>query len=593
MTDEGTPPASAAGKRKRDGAAKAAAAAKVAAGPHKNAPKTAVVVIHGMGEPTPLQTITSFVDTVYSQDESLAPPMAKMPLDISIAPDSATGSSELRRITTHADGPKKRTDFFEFYWADIMDGTPVEMVTAWIQMLLLRAPWRVPKSVRVFSAWIILWVLFLIVVTAALVTIYPNLYTFIPFVPEFAAWFGSMRGNIGVAIVWLGVLWFLISLVLSMFGSNRTIRRVKLSGPLVLLVIGALLVYLPTSIADEPRVWAAAITAGMGWFMNFLVAPYLGDVVRYVRATPSTVERRRLVRERGMALLEAIHAKRLDDEDLWRHTEAETDNRPYYDRVVIVGHSLGSIVAYDLVQLFWEKHGPTHHQDWLATNTKVQAALKACDAFVKDECGTPPLRPFRLDEFHTAQKDLQDVIRDERPHWRITDLITLGSPLAHAEFLLADSVDEVRKAFDERRFATSPPHPDPILGPTMLYPGKGTETLYPHFAAQFAAVKWTNIHDHSHVPLLGDLISGSLTWLFGPGIDEHKVAIKRPHRPWILRRIFTHTQYWTWDDSYVADEAQRTNAAAPGLTLPERRKELWHNVPEHIRRLRLALRLEG
>jgi hypothetical protein len=558
----------------------------------KPEPKTAVVVIHGMGEPRPLQTITAFVDTVYCQDQSLGRRGAAGPLNISISPDSATGSAELRRITTHAaDGPQKRTDFYEFYWADIMDGTPVEMVTAWIQMLLLRAPWRVPKSVRVFSAWLILWALFLIVVTAGFLTVYPDLAE-VDFIKSMKAAFGEMtRFWTGMAFIAIGAAVLLISFVLALLHPDRDVRRVKLGVPLVLIGIGLLVRFLPAVIIEEPRVWAAAITAVVGWFMNVLVAPYLGDVVRYVRATPSTVERRMMVRDRGIELLEALHAKRLDDEDMWRHTQADANDQPYYDRIVIVGHSLGSIVAYDLLQLFWERHGPTHHEDWPASNTKVQQALADVDQFVKQQWGKPQVQPFAKAKFFAAQATLQDMLRIEKPHWRISDLITLGSPLAHSEFLLADSVAEMERAFDERRFATSPPHPDKARGPTMLYPGKGDSTLYPHFAAQFAVVKWTNIHDHSHNPLLGDLISGALGWLFGPGIEEHEVAIMRPKRPWIIRRIFTHTQYWSWDESYVAGAEDVANAGAPGLTLEERRKILWAKVPEHVRQLRLALRL--
>lgn len=116
-------------------------------------PRTAVVVIHGMGEPRPLETLRGFVESIYQRDHRLASNPANVnPLQVSIVPDSAAGSAELRRITTLEDGPKKRTDFYEFYWADIMDGTPVEMVTAWIQALLLRSPWRLPKAGKVRRA---------------------------------------------------------------------------------------------------------------------------------------------------------------------------------------------------------------------------------------------------------------------------------------------------------------------------------------------------------------------------------------------------------------------------------------------------------
>ena len=79
-------------------------------------PKTAVVLVHGIGEQVPLETIRSFVEGVYQHDLSLAnhDTDERNMLRIAVVPDSATGSAELRRLTTQSDGPQKRTDFFEF-----------------------------------------------------------------------------------------------------------------------------------------------------------------------------------------------------------------------------------------------------------------------------------------------------------------------------------------------------------------------------------------------------------------------------------------------------------------------------------------------
>ena len=114
----------------------------------------------------------------------------------------------------------------------------------------------------------------------------------------------------------------------------------------------------------------------------------------------------------------------------------------------------------------------------------------------------------------------------------------------------------------------------------------------PHFAAQFSTVRWTNIYDEDANPLIGDLISGSLTSNFGPGIAEHRVAISVLRRPRFLRRVFTHTQYWAWHDSYESAPADVEADDLNDTTL-ERRAPLWRIVPEHIRQLRLALRLES
>ncbi|MCS6760070.1 MAG: hypothetical protein MO852_14925, partial [Candidatus Devosia euplotis] len=121
--------------------------------------------------------------------------------------------------------------------------------------------------------------------------------------------------------------------------------------------------------------------------------------------------------------------------------------------------------------------------------------------------------------FAAAQATLSAALATQSPGWRISGFITLGCPLTHAEFLLVDNLKQFQQATQERRFATAPPHPDPFLENTMLFSRTGlmlapdgkAEPLFPHFAAQFAAVKWTDIFDESPNPLLGDLISGRLS----------------------------------------------------------------------------------
>jgi len=72
-------------------------------------------------------------------------------------------------------------------------------------------------------------------------------------------------------------------------------------------------------------------SAGVGRkLLSFLL--YAGRVVRYTRATPENIAARKDIRERGLALLDSLH-------------EAE------YERIIVVGHSLGSILGYDLIQL--------------------------------------------------------------------------------------------------------------------------------------------------------------------------------------------------------------------------------------------------
>lgn len=561
--------------------------------PPPPASKTAVVVIHGIGEQRPLETLREFVETVYRRDRSIASMGAAADglLNISVVPDDVTGSAELRRITTHSDGPQKRTDFFEFYWADIMDGTPLDMVTGWIRTLLLRSPLALPRALKVRWAWGLLWLVTLIVLAAGAITAKPDLLPFI-------ASPSTMQG-VGAALAAARPV--VVSIIIVLAVLLALVRVIKVKGFVILAAIGLVLTLVPSALADSVRFWAGVLTLGVGWGMHALVAPYAGDVVRYVRATPSTVERRRLVRERGLALLEALHAKRRNGPALATFAQAPDDDPPLYDRIVIVGHSLGTVVGYDILQLFWEKHGPTHHQDWNPEAPGVQEALAVSDGFVRAAWGTPAAELFDGPGFAASQAALFAALAKQSPGWRISDFITLGCPLTHGEFLLVDTATQLKQATRERRFATAPPYPDPFLQNSMLFTRTGmalradgtAEPLFPHFAAQFAAVKWTNIFDESRNPLLGDLISGRVSVDFGPGIAEHRVTIERAGWPPLLRRLFTHTQYWRWHESY---EPSPANVAEADRAMAEpdesrRRALLWENVPEHIRQLRTALRL--
>jgi hypothetical protein len=153
------------------------------------------------------------------------------------------------------------------------------------------------------------------------------------------------------------------------------------------------------------------------------------------------------------------------------------------------------------------------------------------------------------------------------PRWLISDLVTFGSPLTHAEFLIAaDRADlEARKA--ARELPQSPPYREaldpnvlkraeatkamPIGNPAdqtrlMSYPVVDkTETWMLHHAASFAAVQWTNVYDPARWVFFGDVIGGPLAPFFGPAITDIDLKQRRGGRQ---SRTFTHTKYWALDE---------------------------------------------
>ncbi|RYG35832.1 MAG: hypothetical protein EON93_06015, partial [Burkholderiales bacterium] len=118
--------------------------------------KTAVLLIHGMGEQRPMESLWGFVEALWISDKAMVDDRRS---GVYSKPDEITGNFELRRITTRPWIPpdSRRVDFFEFYWAHLMTGNTIQHVLVWLGSLIIRRPSSVPA--RLFPAWIVLWVL--------------------------------------------------------------------------------------------------------------------------------------------------------------------------------------------------------------------------------------------------------------------------------------------------------------------------------------------------------------------------------------------------------------------------------------------------
>src|ERR1017187_5980176 len=153
--------------------------ASAATQPVSSFPKQAIVVIHGMGEQMPMDTIKGFVRAAWETVTDLTANGLPDPAAVWSKPDVRTGSLELRRITTRQSIPTTtfaggvRSDFYELYWADLSRGSTWDQVQAWIAGLLLRNPFtRVPRDV--FLAWTVLWLIALTVMVLAVAAALPE-----------------------------------------------------------------------------------------------------------------------------------------------------------------------------------------------------------------------------------------------------------------------------------------------------------------------------------------------------------------------------------------------------------------------------------
>lgn len=129
--------------------------------------RQAVVVVHGMGEQLPLSTLTRFVDT------ALRPKNAQGDRIYYSRPESVTGSYESRRFLAPRFPPQQdrdewhaQTDFFEYHWADKMQGNRLDDLWPTFRRMLLQWPTRVPYGLK--GVWVLSWAVILGVVWAVL-----------------------------------------------------------------------------------------------------------------------------------------------------------------------------------------------------------------------------------------------------------------------------------------------------------------------------------------------------------------------------------------------------------------------------------------
>lgn len=396
-------------------------------------PKQAVVLIHGIGEQVPMDTLRGFVKAVWTTDESVRNPY--VPDQVWSKPDNVSQNYELRRLTTAEGISGKRTDFFEFYWADLMEGTEVEHVQAWLWLLLLRSPRRVPKQLR--GLW---WSVVLLIVWVTVVGI---------------AWCFNL-----------------------------------LAGGVAGLVSGA----------------ATGLWIGLVWPIKKVV----GDAARYLHVAPPNIGKRRLIREAGLQLLQRLH----DSGD--------------YDRIILVGHSLGTVIGYDILTQLWPRY-----------NTKHTGNPSPDPDPLEKLAASPDLHP---EVYQAAQTTYAASLKAAGSPWLITDFVTMGSPLAHAPFLLTRKPEEFQTKKTERELPTCPPTLETVKkNPRFCYPlGKA---WVPNHSAVFAPTRWTNLYFPCAWTLKGDVVGGPLQQVFGAGIRDIPVSTT------IQGGLLNHTHYWEFPRS--------------------------------------------
>lgn len=107
--------------------------------------RTAVVLVHGMGEKRPMETFDGFVRTALHEKWDYHPQPAEI-----------TDTYEARRFTAPKRGPGQGgVEFFEYHWPYLMTAGKYAGVAPTALRLLVRRPSNVPDAL--FGAWRLVW----------------------------------------------------------------------------------------------------------------------------------------------------------------------------------------------------------------------------------------------------------------------------------------------------------------------------------------------------------------------------------------------------------------------------------------------------
>ena len=268
---------------------------------------------------------------------------------------------------------------------------------------------------------------------------------------------------------------------------------------------------------SHPVWWALGALALV--IAQLFATRYLGDAARYLSPTPQNVGIRQKIRAEGVRIVRSIQETRR------------------YDRIIIVGHSLGSVIGYDIVTHLWDEYNTKHNRPERPSQAALKKLQEAGRALTPD--------PEALRSYRAAQRALWREQRGLGNPWLVTDFITVGSPLTYGALLFAGNDKEFRRRQEDRELPTCPPATDDgkyFHRPRKPYlvNGKPRTLFVLHHAAPFAVTCWTNIYVPLTFGLFGDWVGGPLQRWFGCGIADVPVRDAPNH----LLPLIGHTRYW-------------------------------------------------
>jgi hypothetical protein len=581
--------------------------------------RTAILVVHGIGSQRALETVRGVIRGVW-RDRNNPADQGKR---IWTHPERDGADIDLSVMTTsEVPGTKDRcVDFHELYWAHLMSETKAVAVLLWLYELCRKGPIMKPGMNGLWWAtavFLCLMNLSFAVLGLQGVLLFSQNSAQIMLVAPYLLLFACLLLGFAVAKSWgerasrlarplkVALGWGLVPIAVYVAvgfcfpGGEGKPDGVELLTQIVLptliaflatlLIMGkqgrrafwrALIISFVMSVifiaADQLWHWEtpflSTLIRSWVWGLNspwsvaaasavialYLIVnaaflqSYLGDAARYFRNSPANVAVRRTIRKEAVDTLERLH-------------------NGQYDRIVVVAHSLGTVVAYDMLRAYFSRvSGDLPPVAQLGQDfADIDGATwqpKDKDASIKDK---KALRTKARAVIASMAAATADQPRDARQKsWLVTDFVTLGSALTHAYYLmcldktragLEDDIEADVKAdtepghqvdveaglkrdfarrVREREFPTCPPKRidnDGLL--TFANPKTGERQI--HNGALFGLTRWTNIYFPRVQIFWGDAIGGGLSPIFGRHIIDLEVSTKKDGEA----DVFTHTAYW-------------------------------------------------
>src|SRR3546814_5769019 len=155
------------------------------------------------------------------------------------------------------------------------------------------------------------------------------------------------------------------------------------------------------------------------WF-----APIAGDAARYFSPDPDNVEARQKIRLAGIQVIEKLTASKA------------------YDRIIVVGNSLGSAIGLDIVSYGFSRVGANQWEAAHPIGSKAANTLRELERIAGAIADSEAANIGALrTEYRKAQRRYATALsggwdKGTAP-WLVTEFVTLGSPLRKAQLLIS------------------------------------------------------------------------------------------------------------------------------------------------------------